>query len=64
MRAISNAISFFLLILAEKKAGGATLIFQTYPIETSFYIKCLISEKQCVFPLCKITNHNEIHFLL
>jgi len=46
MQANSNAISFFLLILAEKKVVGQHQFFQTYPIETSFYIKCLISKMQ------------------
>jgi len=46
MRVNSNAISFFLLILAEKKRVGATSIFSTFPIKTGFYFKCLISEKQ------------------
>jgi len=58
MQANSNGISFFFLILAEKKRVGATSIFQTYLIKTSFYIKCLIFEKQCGFSLAQ--NHNQV----
>jgi len=50
-----NAISFFVLILAEKSGWGQHQFFQTYPIETRFYIKCLISKKQCGFSL--VQNH-------
>jgi len=50
-------ISFFLLILAEKKSGlRQHQFFQTYLIETIFYIKYLISEKQCGFSFAQ--NHS------
>jgi len=55
MRVNSNVISFFFLILAEKSRWGQHQFFQTYPIRTSFYKKCLISEKQCGFSL--VQNH-------
>jgi len=60
MRANSNAISFFLLILSEKAGRGNINFFQTYPIETSFYINANFRKNNVVFPWHKITNHNQV----
>jgi len=55
MRAKSNAITFFLLILYEKKQVGATSIFSNLSDRDKFLYKCLISKKQCGFSWRKIT---------
>jgi len=55
MRANSNAIRFFPLNFAEKSGWRQHQFFLIYLIETSFHIKCLISEKQCGFSLAQ--NH-------
>jgi len=48
-------LRFSLLTLAEKKRVGATSIFSNLSDQGKFFMKCLISKKQCGFSFAQ--NH-------